>query len=50
MKLKKHQAIRNPVARSPLLQKGGLHQTEQVQSIHRKNRKQAKLALKNTDW
>ncbi|SDB90698.1 hypothetical protein [Acinetobacter boissieri] len=50
MKLKAHSKIRNHVARSPLLQKGGLHQTEEVQTLHRKHRKQAKLAIKRMDW
>ncbi|MBF7683192.1 hypothetical protein I2F27_07615 [Acinetobacter sp. B5B] len=50
MKLKAHTKVRNPVARSPLLHKGGLHHSEDIQTVHRKNRKQSKLSLKRMDW
>ncbi|MBF7686749.1 hypothetical protein [Acinetobacter rathckeae] len=50
MKLKAHAKIRNHVARSPLLQKGGVHHTEEFQALHRKQRKQAKLAIKRMNW
>jgi hypothetical protein len=42
--------IRNPVALSPLLQKGGIHESEKAQAQHRKSRKDAKQVLNKTNW
>lgn len=52
MKLKQMPSIkvRNPVALSPLLHKGGMHETEKPKAVHRKERKQQKLSLRKTDW
>ena len=52
MKLKKMPTIkvRNPVALSPLLQKGGIHESEKPKAQHRKSRKESKLLLKKTNW
>lgn len=49
MKLKAASKIqaRNKVALSPLLQKGGLHETEQPRTQHRRDRKQSKQWLKH---
>ncbi|GAB3041214.1 hypothetical protein GCM10027155_01570 [Acinetobacter apis] len=50
MKLKTPSCIkkRNHVALSPLLHKGGMHETEKPKALNRKDRKQAKLALKHS--
>ncbi|MCH7310366.1 hypothetical protein [Acinetobacter sp. ANC 4805] len=52
MKLKKMPKIkvRNPVALSPLLQKGGVHESEKPKAQHRKARKEAKEFLNKTNW
>lgn len=42
--------VRNPVALSPLLHKGGVHETEKPKAVHRKVRKQQKLDLRKTNW
>lgn len=42
--------VRNPVALSPLLHKGGVHETEKPQAVHRRNRKASKQHLRKTDW
>lgn len=42
--------VRNPVALSPLLQKGGVHETEKPKAVHRRERKQQKVCLRKTDW
>lgn len=49
MKLKRMPKIkvRNHVALSPLLRKGGIHEDEKPKAQHRKSRKAAKQNLKN---
>lgn len=49
MKLKKLPKIkvRNHVALSPLLQKGGMHDAQKPKVQHKRDRKQAKQMLKN---
>ncbi len=42
--------IRNPVALSPLLKKGGIHTSETAQAQHKKFRKDAKFFLNKTQW
>lgn len=42
--------VRNPVALSPLLKKGGIHESEKPQAQHRKERKDAKKFLNKTNW
>ncbi len=42
--------IRNPVALSPLLHKGGVHETEKPKATHRRERKTSKQHLRKTDW
>ncbi|ENX36444.1 hypothetical protein F889_00152 [Acinetobacter colistiniresistens] len=52
MKLKEMPKIkvRNPVALSPLLQKGGVHETEKPRAQHRRARQDAKQQLKKQMW
>ncbi|EFF81626.1 hypothetical protein HMP0015_2913 [Acinetobacter haemolyticus ATCC 19194] len=52
MKLKKMPQIkvRNPVAMSPLLKKGGVHETEKPRAQHRRNRQQTKQQLNKGIW
>lgn len=52
MKLKKMPQIkvRNPVAMSPLLKKGGVHETEKPRAQHRRNRQHAKQQLNKGVW
>ena len=52
MKLKQMPKIkvRNPVALSPLLHKGGVFEDEKPKAQHRRDRKQQKLALQKTNW
>ena len=49
MKLKKQSKIkvRNRVALSPLMQKGGMHETEKPKAQHRRSRKESKQMLKH---
>ena len=42
--------VRNQVALSPLLHKGGLHETEKPKAQHRRERKQARQWLKSSTW
>ncbi|WP_171194742.1 hypothetical protein [Acinetobacter sp. A47] len=42
--------LRNPVALSPLLHKGGVHETEQPRARHRRDRQQARQQLKKEVW
>ncbi|WP_336153076.1 hypothetical protein [Acinetobacter ursingii] len=42
--------VRNQVALSPLLHKGGMHETEKPKAQHRRNRKQTKQWLKSSAW
>ena len=42
--------VRNHVALSPLLQKGGVHESEKPKAQHRKTRKDTKLLLNKTNW
>ncbi|WP_165443227.1 hypothetical protein [Acinetobacter ihumii] len=42
--------VRNQVALSPLLHKGGLHETEKPKAQHRRERKQTRHWLKSTAW
>lgn len=52
MKLKDMSKIkaRNPVALSPLLHKGGIHESEKPKAQHRKERKDTKKFLNKTAW
>ncbi|KXZ65013.1 hypothetical protein [Acinetobacter venetianus] len=52
MKLKEMPKIktRNPVAVSPLLKKGGIHESEKPQAQHRRDRQQAKQQLNKGIW
>jgi hypothetical protein len=52
MKLKNMPKIkaRNPVALSPLLQKGGIHDSEKPKAQHRRDRKAMKCELKSKNW
>ena len=49
MKLKQLPKVkaRNYVALSPLMQKGGMHETEKPKAQHRRDRKQTKQMLKH---
>ena len=42
--------VRNPVALSPLLKKGGIHETEKPRAQHRRNRQQIKQQLNKGVW
>ena len=42
--------VRNPVALSPLLQKGGIHETEKPRAQHRRDRQQTKQQLSKGVW
>ncbi len=42
--------LRNPVALSPLLHKGGVHESEKPKATHRRERKVQKQILQKTDW
>ncbi|MBJ9986307.1 hypothetical protein IAE19_12780 [Acinetobacter sp. S40] len=42
--------IRNQVALSPLMHKGGMHETEKPKAQHRRERQQTKQMLKSTTW
>ncbi|MBJ9957384.1 hypothetical protein KTH73_09940 [Acinetobacter courvalinii] len=52
MKLKTMPKIkaRNPVVLSPLLHKGGVHETEKPRAQHRRDRQEAKQQLKKQIW
>lgn len=50
VKLKSEMKIRNHVARSPLLKKGGMFMNEQAKVVHRRERKQAKQQLRHLNW
>ena len=41
---------RNPVAVSPLLKKGGIHESEKPRAQHRRDRQQAKQQLNKGIW
>ena len=49
MKLKKRPKVkvRNHVSLSPLMKKGGIHETEKPKAQHRRDRKQSKQMLKH---
>ncbi|MCU4414175.1 hypothetical protein KTH71_09005 [Acinetobacter sp. WU_MDCI_Axc73] len=42
--------VRNQVALSPLLHKGGMHETEKPKAQHRRERQQTKQLLKSKIW
>lgn len=42
--------VRNHVALSPLLKKGGVFETEKPKAVHRRERKQTKQQLRKTVW
>lgn len=42
--------VRNLIALSPLLQKGGMHETEKPRAQHRRDRQDAKQLLRKGDW
>lgn len=42
--------VRNPVALSPLLQKGGIYETEKPRAQHRRDRQQTKQQLSKGVW
>lgn len=52
MKLKEMPKIkaRNPVAVSPFLKKGGIHESEKPRAQHRRDRQQAKQQLNKGIW
>ncbi|WP_312100771.1 hypothetical protein [Acinetobacter venetianus] len=52
MKLKEMPKIkaRNPVAVSPLLKKGGIHESEKPRAQYRRDRQQAKQQLNKGIW
>lgn len=52
MKLKKLPKVkaRNQVALSPLLHKGGMHETEKPKTQHRRERKHTRQWLKSSHW
>ncbi|WP_165593484.1 hypothetical protein [Acinetobacter venetianus] len=52
MKLKEMPKIkaRNSVAVSPLLKKGGIHESEKPRAQHRRDRQQAKQQLNKGIW
>ena len=52
MKLKDMPKIkaRNPVALSPLLHKGGIHESEKQKAQHRKQHKETKKSMNKTAW
>jgi hypothetical protein len=41
---------RNYLALNPLLQKGGLHEKDDVEIARKKQRRQTKQNLRKTDW
>ena len=42
--------VRNQVTLSPLLHKGGVHETEKPNAQHRRERKQTRQWLKSSSW
>ena len=42
--------VRNPVALSPLLQKGGIHETEKPRAQHRRERQITNHQLRKEVW
>ncbi|WP_289353157.1 hypothetical protein [Acinetobacter baumannii] len=42
--------VRNQVTLSPLLHKGGMHETEKPRAQHRRNRQDTKQQLKKGVW
>ncbi|WFF39161.1 hypothetical protein LU290_02735 [Moraxella nasibovis] len=42
--------VRNHVALSPLLQKGGVFETQKPKAVHRRERRQSKQQLNKTAW
>lgn len=42
--------VRNHVALSPLLHKGGIHDDDHPKKIHRRDRRTTKAVLQKTDW
>lgn len=42
--------IRNHVARSPLLKKGGMFASEQAKAVHRRERQHCKQQLRHANW
>jgi len=42
--------VRNHVALSPLLQKGGMHETEKPRAQHRRDRQDTKQQLRKGVW
>ena len=52
MKIKEMSKIkaRNQLALSPLLHKGGMHETEKPRAQHRKDRQDTKQQLRKGDW
>ena len=41
---------RNYLALNPLLQKGGIHDKEDIDSVRKKTRRETKQQLRQTDW
>lgn len=41
---------RNYLALNPLLQKGGIHEKEDVEIVRKKRRRETKQKLRQTDW
>lgn len=42
--------VRNQVVLSPLLHKGGMHETEKPRAQHRRDRQDTKQQLRKGDW
>lgn len=42
--------VRNQVTLSPLLHKGGMHETEKPRAQHRRDRQDTKQQLRKGDW
>ena len=41
---------RNYLALDPLLKKGGIHEKEDIDIVHKKRRRETKQQLRRTDW
>lgn len=41
---------RNHLAFNPLLKKGGVHQKDDVEAVHKKKRRETKQSLRQKDW
>lgn len=48
--LKNSTKPRNHLVFNPLLKKGGVHQKDNVEAVHKKKRRETKQSLRQTDW